>query len=73
MHTHPPSQANCQVPNVRAGIRRPAMETVMTKQQILAEKLAGISESAAINLPVVENLCRNIRSAHQERNLHHFI
>ena len=35
-HTHPPSQANCQVPNVRAGIRRPAMETVMTKQQILA-------------------------------------
>ena len=45
----------------------------MTKQQILAGKLAGISEGAAINLPVVEDLCRNIRSAHQERNLHHFI
>ena len=41
----------------------------MTNCKILVEQLAGISESSAINLPVVENLRRNIRSAHQERNL----
>ena len=31
--------------------------------------LRGVSEGAVINLPVVENLCRNIRSAHQKRIL----
>ena len=68
-HTHPPSLINCEVAKVRAGIRRRAQDTVMTSQQILAEQLAGISEGAAINLPVVGNLRRNIRSARQLRNL----
>ena len=68
-HTHPPYQTNCEVAKVRAGIKRRTTETVMTNQQILAEQLGGISEGAAINLPAVENLRRNIRSARQERNL----
>ena len=33
----------------------------MINQQILAEQLGEISEGPAINLPVVENLSRNIR------------
>ena len=41
----------------------------MTNQQILAKQLGGISEGAAINLPAVETLRRNIHSARQERNL----
>ena len=41
----------------------------MTNQQILGEQLTGISEGAAVNLPIVENLHRNISSAHQVRNL----
>ena len=41
----------------------------MTSQQILSKQLAEISESMAINLPTVEYLSRNIRSARQERNL----
>ena len=41
----------------------------MTNQQILGEQLTGISEGAAVNLPIVENLHRNISSAHQARNL----
>ena len=59
-HTRPPSQTNCEVVKVRAGIKQRATETVMTNQQILAEQLGGISEGATTNLPVVENLCRNI-------------
>ena len=68
-HTHPPSRTNCEVSKVRAGIKWRAMETVLTNQQILAAQLRGISEGAVINLPVVENLLRNIRFAFQERNL----
>ena len=68
-HTHPPSKTNCKVAKVRAGIKRRATETVIRKQQILAEELGGISEGPAINLPAVENLHRNIRSVHQESNL----
>ena len=62
---HPPSKTNCEVAKVRAGIKRRATETVIANQKILAEQLGGISERAAINLPVVENLHRNIRSVHQ--------
>ena len=68
-HTHPPNQTNCQVAKVRAGIKRRATDTAMANQQILAEQLGGISEGVAINLPAVENLRHNIRSARQERNL----
>ena len=64
-HTHPSSQANCEVPRVRAGIKQSVTETVMKIQQILPEQLAKISEGAAINLPVLEN----IHSALQEKDL----
>ena len=40
-HRHPPSQTNCKVAKLRAEIKRPATETVMTNQQILAEQLGG--------------------------------
>ena len=69
IHTHPPSQTNCEVSKVRAGIKQRATETVMKNQQILAEQLGKISEGAAIKLPLLENLRRNIRSVRQERNL----
>ena len=68
-HTYPPTQINCDVAKVILGIKRRVTETVMTSQQILAKQLAEISESMAINLPTVEYLSRNIRSARQERNL----
>ena len=41
----------------------------MTNQQIFGEQLAAISKGAAVNLPIVENLHRNISSEHQVRNL----
>ena len=43
--------------------------TFQTSQQILANQLIRISEGAAINLPSVKTLRRNIRSVRQERNL----
>ena len=68
-HTHLPSQTNCEVAKVRAGIKRRTMETILTNQKDLAEQLGGISEGEVINLPVVENLPRNIRFGRQERIL----
>ena len=52
-HTHPPSQTNCEVAKVRAGIKWHATKTVITNQQILVEQLTGIFEGAGINLPLI--------------------
>lgn len=68
-YTCPLSQINCEFVKVRARIMWRATEAVMTKAQTLADQLARVSEDAAINLPVVENLRQNIHSAPQERNL----
>ena len=68
-HTHPPNQTQCEVVKLKAGIKRQAEATFQTSQQIHANQLTGISEGAAINLPSVETLRRNIRSVRQERNL----
>ena len=68
-HTPPLSKSNCEVVKVKVGRKRCATETVKINQQTLAEQLGEISEGAAVNLPVVENLCRNIRSASKEKNI----
>ena len=53
---------------MREGIKRRATWTVMANQQFLAEQLVGISEGVAINLPVAEHLCQNMRFSRQGRN-----
>ena len=72
-HTHPPSRANWEVPKVRAGIKRRAMETVLTNQQILAAQLRRISEGAVINLPVVENIFAISVMRARKGIYHHFL
>ena len=64
-HMHPHGQTNYEVTKVRAGIKWRATETVMTNQQVLAERLEGISGGIANNLPVVKVLRCNVRCAHQ--------
>ena len=60
-HTHPPSQAKVEVAKIRTAIKRKAETTHETPQQILAVVLQGISVSAAVTLPPLNNLRKNIR------------
>ena len=59
-HTHPPTPTQCEVTRVRAGIKRKAETTQDTTQQILAAGMHGISESAAVNLPSLNSMQRNM-------------
>ena len=69
VHTHPPSQAQCEIAKVKANLKRKAETTHDTPRQILAAELQNISEEAAVNLPSMNTLSRNIRAARQERDL----
>jgi len=68
-HTHPPDQVQCEVANVKSGIKRQAQTTVQQSQHILAEEMARISERAAVNLPSIDNIRRNIRSVRQNKDV----
>ena len=69
-HSHPPSQTQCEVAMVKAGIKRRAENSNDTTQQVLAGELVGVSEGAAANLPSIQNIRRTIRSQkHNNDNL----
>ena len=68
-HTHAPSQTECQVTKVKAGIKRRAEETEETTQQIQGTELRNISDGVAANLPSLETLRRNVRHSRQDRNM----
>ena len=55
-HTHAPSQTECQVTKVKAGIKRRPEETEERTLQILGTELRNISNGVAANLPSLPNL-----------------
>ena len=60
-HTHGPLETKCDIAKLRANIKRRATETQGPAQVILGRELGGISEAAAINLPALHHIRRNIR------------
>ena len=60
-HTHPPSEITCEVSKIKSNIKRRATDTMDTSQHILGAEVTNISKGAAVNLPSMENLRRNIR------------
>ena len=64
-HTHTPSETTCEIAKVRANVKRRATETQDPVQVILGRELGGISEAAAINLPALHHIRRNIRLQRQ--------
>lgn len=69
VHTHPPSQPQVEVAQVKASIKRKTETTNDTCQQILGSELQNISQSAAVNLPQLNSIRRNIRAQRQDRNV----
>ena len=67
-HTHPPSEITCEVSKIKCYIKRRATDTMDTSQQILGAEVTNISEGAAVNLPSMENLRRNIHRTREDRN-----
>ena len=61
-HTHPPSEVQIEVTKIKASIKRRPQATHDTPQQILGAALQNISETAADNLPQINNLKRTIHS-----------
>ena len=68
-HTHAPSPTNCELTRIRANIKRKAETTQDTTQQILAAEFTNITPTAAVNLPNLNTLRRNIRLQRQEGNI----
>ena len=68
-HTHPPSQDQIEITKIKASIKRESQATHDTPQQILGAALQNISETAAINLPQINNLKRTIHSQRKDNDL----
>ena len=68
-HTHPPSQDQTEITKIKASIKRESQATHDTPQQILGAALQNISETAAINLPQINNLKRTIHSQRKDNDL----
>lgn len=68
-HSHPPSEVECLVTKVKAGIKRRAETTEEPAQQVIAAELGNISEGTAANLPSLSTIRRNIRHIRQDRDL----
>ena len=68
-HTHASSVSRFELTKVRASIKRKALTTHGTTQQILGTELANLTPTAAVNRPNLSNLRRNIRRLLQEQNI----
>ena len=68
-HTHSPSHDQLEVTKTKASIKRRSQATQDTPQQILEAALQNILETAAVNLPQINNLKRTIHSQRKDNNL----
>ena len=64
-HTHPPTQTKVEVVKVKASIKTRTETSLGTPQQIITGELKGISKAAAVSLPLMNSIRRNI---HQQRH-----
>ena len=67
-HTYAPNAAQIEVAKVRASIKRKALTTDETPQEILTTELANVSNEAAVNLPPMRHIRRAIRSQREDIN-----
>ena len=68
-HTNPPSQNQIEVTKIKASIKRRSQATHDIPQQILGTALQNISQTAAVNLPQMNNLKRMIHLQRKDNNL----
>ena len=60
-HTHPPDPEKISVEKARAGMKRSAKESNATTNNIVAQKIAGRSQSVLAKLPKMETMRRGVR------------
>ena len=68
-HTHPPSQDQIEITKIKASIKWGSQATHDTPQQVLGAALQNISETAAVNLPQINNLKCTIHSQRKDNDL----
>ena len=68
-HTHGPSTTKCEISKVKANIKRKALTTQETAQQILSAELINVTPTAVANMPKLANIRQNICHCRQQRNI----
>lgn len=71
MHTHAADSAHVDVLKVRASIKRKAVETEETPEQILRSQLQGLIQEAAVQMGPICHVRRCIRQVRQKQNAVH--
>lgn len=71
MHTHAADSAHVDVLKVRASIKRKAVETEETPEQILGSQLQGLIQEAAVQMVPICHVRRCIRQVRQKQNAVH--
>ena len=68
-HTHAPSRAKVEATKIKHAMKRRAETTLDPTHRIISDTLAEVTPTAAINLPRIENIRRNIRRYRESHNL----
>ena len=64
-HTHAADIGQPEALKIRLSVKPRAMDTVEIPQQVITQELCDSTESAAVELPVIHNICCCIRRYHQ--------
>jgi len=67
-HTHAPSDIKCETAKVKANIKRRATDTLDPPRNIIVAEVGACADAVAVNLPLLQNMQRNIRRQRQARH-----
>ena len=70
-HTHASDATQCEVLQVRHNIKKRALETEETPQQILGREMQNLSEAASVQMIPIPHLRRHIRKQRQANHAQH--
>ena len=64
-HTHAPDIGRAEALKIRQSIKRRAVDTEETPQQVITQEMRIVSDSAAVKLPAIRNIRRCVRRYRQ--------
>lgn len=65
-HTHAPITGRPEALKIRHSLKRRAMDTEETAQQVITQELENVSEQAAVHIPAIRTIRRGIRRYRQQ-------
>lgn len=65
-HTHAPDATRLEVLRVRNSIKKRALETEETPQQVLGQEMEQLSQAASVQMVPLRHICRTIKKCAKE-------